>query len=98
MRSRTERMPPTKTRLSLQQTHRELGRIDLLLNMASIHLSTPEPKETDCSNIIDANSCSAFLFSIHAGPMMKLGESGGRILKRASDWSWRLLSETEGDR
>jgi NAD(P)-dependent dehydrogenase (short-subunit alcohol dehydrogenase family) len=70
---------------AVQQTHREFGRIDILLNMASIYLSTPEPKETDWSNIIDANTRSAFLFSIHAAPIMKLGESGGRIVNFA-DW------------
>ena len=61
---------------AVQETYRELGRIDILVNMASIYLSTPEPKETDWSNIIDANTRSAFLFSIHAAPIMKLGEGG----------------------
>lgn len=70
---------------AVQESHRELGAIHILLNMASIYLSTPEPKETHWSNIIDANARSAFLFSIHAGPIMKLDESGGRIVNFA-DW------------
>jgi NAD(P)-dependent dehydrogenase (short-subunit alcohol dehydrogenase family) len=70
---------------AVQETHRELGGIHILLNMASIYLSTPAPEEADWSNIIDANTRSAFLFSIHAVPIMKLGESGGRIVNFA-DW------------
>lgn len=70
---------------AVQETHRELGGIHILLNMASIYLSTPEPEEADWSSMIDANARSAFLFSIHAVPMMKLGESGGRIVNFA-DW------------
>jgi NAD(P)-dependent dehydrogenase (short-subunit alcohol dehydrogenase family) len=70
---------------AVQETHRELGRIDILLNMASIYLSTPEPKETDWSSIMDANARSVFLYSVHAAPIMKLSESGGRIVNFA-DW------------
>jgi pteridine reductase len=70
---------------AVQQTHRELGRIDILVNMASIYRSTPEPKVTDWSSIVDANTRSAFLFSIHAAPIMKLGDRGGRIVNFA-DW------------
>jgi NAD(P)-dependent dehydrogenase (short-subunit alcohol dehydrogenase family) len=69
----------------VQETHRELGGIHILLNMASIYLSTPEPTKADWSNMIDTNTRSAFLFSIHAAQIMKLGESGGRIVNFA-DW------------
>jgi NAD(P)-dependent dehydrogenase (short-subunit alcohol dehydrogenase family) len=70
---------------AVQETHRELGGIHILLNMASIYLSTPEPTKADWSNMIDTNTRSAFLFSIHAAQIMKLGESGGRIVNFA-DW------------
>jgi NAD(P)-dependent dehydrogenase (short-subunit alcohol dehydrogenase family) len=70
---------------AVQQTHRELGGIDILLNMASIYLSTPKPEKADWSNIIDTNTRSAFFFSIYAGQVMKLGASGGRIVNFA-DW------------
>jgi 3-oxoacyl-[acyl-carrier protein] reductase len=32
---------------AVKETHRALGRIDILLNMASIYLSTPDPNEAD---------------------------------------------------
>src|ERR1700688_2848314 len=56
---------------AVKETHRALGRIYILLNMASIYLSTPDPKEADWSNTIDANTRSVFLFSTAAAPIMK---------------------------
>ena len=47
---------------AVKETHRVLGRIDILLNMASIYLSTPDPNEADWSNIVDVNARSVFLF------------------------------------
>ena len=61
-----------------------LGRIDILLNMASIYLSTPDPKEADWSNTIDANARSVFLFSTSAAPIMK--QSGGARIINFADW------------
>jgi NAD(P)-dependent dehydrogenase (short-subunit alcohol dehydrogenase family) len=69
---------------AVKETHRALGRIDILLNMASIYLSTPDPNEADWSNIVDANARSVFLFSTSAAPIMKQG-SGARIINLA-DW------------
>lgn len=69
---------------AVKETHRALGRIDILLNMASIYLSTPDPKEADWSNTIDANARSVFLFSTAAAPIMKQS-SGARIINFA-DW------------
>jgi len=69
---------------AVKETHRVLGRIDILLNMASIYLSTPNPKEADWSNAIDANARSVFLFSTAAGPIMKQ-TGGGRIINFV-DW------------
>jgi NAD(P)-dependent dehydrogenase (short-subunit alcohol dehydrogenase family) len=69
---------------AVKETHRALGRIDILLNMASIYLSTPDPKEADWSNTIDANARSVFLFSTAAAPIMK--QSGGARIINFADW------------
>jgi NAD(P)-dependent dehydrogenase (short-subunit alcohol dehydrogenase family) len=69
---------------AIKETDRALGRIDILLNMASIYLSTPEPKVTDWSNTIDANARSVFLFSTVAAPIMK--RSGGARIINFADW------------
>jgi NAD(P)-dependent dehydrogenase (short-subunit alcohol dehydrogenase family) len=68
---------------AVEETHRELGGIHILLNMASIYLKTPEPKEPDWSTTIDANTRSVFLFSTAAAIMKQSG--GGRIINFA-DW------------
>lgn len=70
---------------AVYEMHRALGRIDILLNMASIYLSTPDPHEADWSNIVAANARSAFLFSTSAAPIMKQGGAGARIINFA-DW------------
>jgi NAD(P)-dependent dehydrogenase (short-subunit alcohol dehydrogenase family) len=69
---------------AVKETHRALGRIDILLNMASIYLSTPDPKEADWSNTIDANARSVFLFSTAAAPIMK--QSGAARIISFADW------------
>jgi NAD(P)-dependent dehydrogenase (short-subunit alcohol dehydrogenase family) len=70
---------------AVKETHRALGRIDILLNMASIYLNTPNPNERDWSGGMDANARSVFLFSTHVAPIMNEGGSGGRIINFA-DW------------
>jgi NAD(P)-dependent dehydrogenase (short-subunit alcohol dehydrogenase family) len=69
---------------AVTETERALGRIDILLNMASIYLSTPEPKQADWSNTIDANARSVFLFSTAAAPIMK--RTGGARIINFADW------------
>jgi len=69
---------------AVKETHRALGHIDILLNMASIYQSTPHPNEADWSNTIDANARSVFLFSTAVAPIMKQN-GGGRIINFA-DW------------
>jgi len=69
---------------AVKETHRALGRIDLLLNMASIYLTTPEPNEADWSNTIDVNARSVFLFSAAAAPIMK--QSGAARIINFADW------------
>jgi len=70
---------------AVKETHRSLGRIDILLNMASIYLNTPNPNERDWSGSLDANARSVFLFLTHVAPIMKECGSGGRIINFA-DW------------
>ena len=53
--------------------------------MASTYIRTPAPSRRRLDNrALDANARSAFLFSIHAAPIMKAG-GGGRIINM-SDW------------
>jgi hypothetical protein len=69
---------------AVKETHRTFGRIDILLNMASTYLHTPNPNQADWSDSIDANARSVFLFSTYVTPIMKQG-GGGRIINFA-DW------------
>ena len=69
---------------AIEEAHRTLARIDILVNMASVYLSTPKPDEADWSRIVDANARSVFLFSTLAAPILKQG-GGGRIINFA-DW------------
>jgi NAD(P)-dependent dehydrogenase (short-subunit alcohol dehydrogenase family) len=68
---------------AVEETHRTLGRIDILVNMASVYLSTPDPNEADWFHIMDANARSVFLFATSVAPIMK--RTGGRIINFA-DW------------
>jgi NAD(P)-dependent dehydrogenase (short-subunit alcohol dehydrogenase family) len=69
---------------AVTETTRTLGRLDILINMASTYIRTPDPTVTDWTAAFDANARSAFLFSRHAAPIMKAG-GGGRIVNM-SDW------------
>ena len=70
---------------AVRETNHVLGRIDILLNMASSYLHTPDPTEADWSEAIDANTRSVFLFSTYAAPVMKQLGDGARIINFA-DW------------
>ncbi len=69
---------------AVNETVKSLGRLDILINMASIYQKTPNPDGALWSASLDANAKSAFLYSIHAAPVMKQG-GGGRIIS-FSDW------------
>lgn len=69
---------------AVQATARQLGRLDILVNMASTYVRTPNPSAAEWDAALAANARSAFLFSIHAAPIMKSG-GGGRIVNM-SDW------------
>ena len=64
----------------------ELGRIDIVVNMASIYESTPFDRmtESDWQRSIDVNLRSVFLVSRAAVPHMRR-QGGGRIINFA-DW------------
>jgi len=70
--------------VALNETAHTLGRLDILINMASTYIRTPAPTVADWTAALDANARSAFLFSHHAAPIMKAG-GGGRIVNM-SDW------------
>jgi NAD(P)-dependent dehydrogenase (short-subunit alcohol dehydrogenase family) len=69
---------------AVKETHRALEHIDILLNMASIYLSTPDASEADWSHAIDANARSVFLFSTAVAPIMK--QRGEARIINFADW------------
>jgi NAD(P)-dependent dehydrogenase (short-subunit alcohol dehydrogenase family) len=69
---------------AVKEAVKSLGRLDILVNMASTYLKTPNPSETDWSEAIDSNAKSAFLFSTHCAQFMK-ANGAGRIVN-ISDW------------
>jgi NAD(P)-dependent dehydrogenase (short-subunit alcohol dehydrogenase family) len=74
----------TQVEAAVQEAAGKLGRIDILINMASIYASTPLATDADWSSMMDANARSVFLFSTHAAPIMRKS-GGGRIISFA-DW------------
>ena len=81
---RADATDETQIIAAVSETVKSLGRLDILINMASIYQKTPNPDAAHWSASLDANAKSAFLFSIHAAPIMKQGGSG-RIVN-FSDW------------
>ncbi len=69
---------------AVKETVTALGRLDILINMASTYLKTPNPTEADWNDAIDSNAKSAFLFSTHAARVMK-DRGAGRIVN-IGDW------------
>jgi NAD(P)-dependent dehydrogenase (short-subunit alcohol dehydrogenase family) len=69
---------------AINETVKSLGRLDILINMASIYQKTPDPDGAQLSANLDANAKSVFLYSIHAAPIMKQA-GAGRIVNFA-DW------------
>jgi len=63
---------------------RALGRLDILINMASIYVKTPNPTAADWSSALDVAARGTFLFSTHAAPILK-ASGAGRIVN-ISDW------------
>jgi NAD(P)-dependent dehydrogenase (short-subunit alcohol dehydrogenase family) len=69
--------------VAVGETVKSLGRLDILINMASNYLKTPDPTVGDWSLALGANAKSAFHLSMLAAPIMR--QSGGRIIN-FSDW------------
>ena len=65
----------------------ELGRVDILINMASTYSHTPWERMTSraWSDALDSNAKSAFLFALKAAPWMKRA-GAGRIVN-FTDWT-----------
>ncbi len=75
----------SQVKSAVAETERALGRLDIVVNLASIYEKTPNPTGEDWSRTLDANAKSAFLFAIHAAPIMRKN-GGGRIVN-VSDWT-----------
>ena len=71
---------------AVDETARQLGRLDILVNMASTYVETPLDRldERAWQEGVESNARTAFLFSIQAVPHMKRAGSG-RIVN-VSDW------------
>ena len=71
---------------AVRQAEEELGRLDILVNLASTYERTPVESASAraFSDALDANTRSAWLFAIHAAPAMRRA-GGGRIVN-VSDW------------
>jgi NAD(P)-dependent dehydrogenase (short-subunit alcohol dehydrogenase family) len=69
---------------AIAETERKLGRLDIVVNLASIYEKTPNPTGETWARTLDANAKSAFLFAIHSAPIMKKN-GGGRIVN-VGDW------------
>ncbi len=81
---RADAVDESQVRAAVAETEKSLGRLDILINMASLYMKTPNPTGSDWSAALDSNAKSAFLFSNYAAPIMKKN-GGGRIVN-FSDW------------
>ena len=81
---RADAVDESQVRAAVAETEKSLGRLDILINMASLYMKTPNPTGSDWSATLDSNAKSAFLFSTYAAPIMKKN-GGGRIVN-FSDW------------
>jgi len=71
-------------RAAVSATAQTLGRLDILINLASTYIRTPAAGAHEWSAALDANARSAFLYAICAAPIMQAA-GGGRIVN-ISDW------------
>jgi NAD(P)-dependent dehydrogenase (short-subunit alcohol dehydrogenase family) len=81
---RADAVDESQVRAAVEETVKSLGRIDILINMASLYVKTPNPTGSDWSAALDSNAKSAFLFSTNVAPVMK--KSGGGRIVNFSDW------------
>jgi NAD(P)-dependent dehydrogenase (short-subunit alcohol dehydrogenase family) len=71
---------------AVRRTEEALGRLDVLVNLASTYRRTPLARADAAtfSAAMDENARSAFLFALHAAPAMRRA-GAGRIVN-VSDW------------
>jgi len=81
---RADAVDESQVRAAVEETVKSLGRLDILINMASLYVKTPNPTGSDWSAALDSNAKSAFLFSTNVAPVMK--KSGGGRIVNFSDW------------
>lgn len=81
---RADAVDESQVRAAVAETAKSLGRLDILINMASMYVKTPNPTGSEWSAALDTNAKSAFLFSTYAAPFMK--KSGGGRIVNFSDW------------
>ncbi|MBI4433091.1 MAG: SDR family oxidoreductase [Candidatus Omnitrophica bacterium] len=78
---------PSQIQTMLEEIHRQIPSVDILVNSASAYYKTPlkEVKESDWDLFLDANLKAPFLLSKDIGLKMA-GAAGGKIINIA-DWS-----------
>jgi NAD(P)-dependent dehydrogenase (short-subunit alcohol dehydrogenase family) len=81
---RADAVDESQVRAAVAETVKSLGRLDILINMASLYVKTPSPSGSDWSAAFDSNARSAFLFSTFVAPEMK--KTGGGRIVNFSDW------------
>ncbi len=81
---RADVIDEAQIKAAVDETLRTLGRLDILVNLASTYERTPNPGAADWAAAMDANARSAFLFATYAAPIMK-SAGAGRIVNCA-DW------------
>ena len=81
---RADAVDESQVRAAVAETVKSLGRLDILINMASLYVKTPNPTGSDWSAALDSNAKSVFLFATNAAPVMK--KSGGGRIVNFSDW------------
>jgi len=74
----------TQIAAAVKETVARLGRLDILINMASTYHKTENPTAADWNDAMDSNARSTFLFAAHSAPIMKKN-GGGRIIN-IGDW------------
>jgi len=77
----------TQAAAAVERIGKQLGRLDILINMASTYTHTPLDRLTAraWSDAVDSNAKSVFLLSLMAAPWMRR-EGAGRIVN-FSDWT-----------
>lgn len=81
---RADAVDESQVRAAVAEAVKSLGRLDILINMASLYVKTPNPSGSDWSAALDTNAKSVFLFSTCVAPEMK--KTGGGRIVNFSDW------------